>query len=143
MHPPLQIKTIFNTNAWHTARRFAFSYFPGEIQPGLTKVNKPVISNSKSNACKCMIFPLVKPYNNICDRNLTKPRMYLINVLPYYHIDFLISYFINLLTFYHINPSTYSSVNLLTFYHITPLTFYPNSFFSSNFARAIANKTTI
>lgn len=40
MHPPLQIKTIFNTNARHAAGRFAFYHCPKEILQELTKVNK-------------------------------------------------------------------------------------------------------
>lgn len=96
MYPPLQKNIIYHTNARLCAGRFAFCYLPGEMQPGLTKVNKLGISNSKSDACMCMIFPLVKLYNTICDQNLTKPRMY--------H-----------LTFYHINPLTCYPITLLTY----------------------------
>jgi hypothetical protein len=106
MHPPLQTKTIFNTNARHTAGRFAFSCFPGEILSELTKVNKVPAISLEPISCKGVILLSVKPDSCNLHEQLTKLR-------------------ICLLTYHHTNPLTYYPINLLTFYHITPLTFYP------------------
>ncbi len=86
MHPPLHTKTTYNTNARHTAGRFAFCYCPKEIRLELTKVNnlaiaismrqlkyhyeriKPLLTNSEPISCKGMILLSIKP----CIRSVNK-----------------------------------------------------------------------
>lgn len=87
MHPLLQRKTIPHSNARHTAGRFVSCYFPAETLHGLTKVNKEGIISLKSNNCKCLIFPLVKTYNNIKRGNLTILQTNPINLLTHYPIN--------------------------------------------------------
>lgn len=51
---------ILNTNARHNTGRFAFIYFPGEIQFQLTKVNKLMIFDYKSISYNYSIFAFSK-----------------------------------------------------------------------------------
>lgn len=51
MYPPPTTNTILNTNARHTAGRFAYYHFPEEILQELTKVNKHGIRYSEPINC--------------------------------------------------------------------------------------------
>lgn len=115
MHHPLQKNTIYNTNARHTAWRFAFYYFPRQILPELTKVNKVSAICLEPISCENMILLSVKPCCCNLHGWLTKwplnsaaPFTYNpINLLPYYPFA--------LLTYYHINSLTY---NVLTIFQV-------------------------
>lgn len=61
MHPPLNRKTILNTNARHIAGRFAFCYFPQQMLSGLTKVNKASAICLEPMSCRDAILLSVKP----------------------------------------------------------------------------------
>lgn len=101
MHPPLQIKTIFNTSARHAAGRFASGYFPVEILQELTKVNKLPAISLEPISCKAVTLLSVKPGS--CNLQGWLTKWPLISAAPF----------------------TYHPNNLLTYYHITLLTYYP------------------
>lgn len=116
MHPPLQIKTIFNISARHTAGRFASGYFLGEILSELTKVNKPVVMCYFSISCKGAVLLSVKPRSCNLQRWLTKWSLN--TTVPFaYHPT-------SLLTYYHITLVTYYPFAQLTFYPITLLSIF-------------------
>ncbi len=60
MYPPPK-NTILNTNARHTAGRFAYYHYPKDIQQKLTKVNKQGIRYSEPASSRAAILLMVKP----------------------------------------------------------------------------------
>lgn len=70
MYPLPQRNTIHNTNARHTAGRFAYYHFPEEILQELTKVNKHGVSYSETINCIGAILPSGKVFFDLVNKML-------------------------------------------------------------------------